>query len=441
MTPPAASDDAPAATTTDGADRAWRRNLVVVTGGSFTTIVAMTLLLPYLPVYVAELGVSGHDAVVRWSGVAYAATFVTAALTAPLWGALGDRYGRKPMLVRASLGMAVAMSLVGLAQDVWQLVALRLLVGLLGGYASGSTILVAAQTPKDRSAWALGVLSSGVMAGNLVGPLVGGFVPGWIGARPTFFACGGLIFLAFLATVFLLREERPPATRPGTAGRVRADRPARGERRGVWAQVPDPWPVVVLLVTASLLALATTSIEPVVTVYVQDLTHHAAHVAGYAGVLMALTSAGSILAAPRAGRLADRVGHVRVVTVSLVVAGLLLVAQAAVANVVELGVLRFLLGVALGGLMPSVTAAVRHLVPGAVVGRVLGYGVSAQYVGQVVGPLLGGAVGAWVGLRSVFVATGVVLLAVAAMHVAVARRGRADRPQAVVDDAAAQGAA
>src|SRR5579875_941291 len=129
----------------------WRRNLFVCVGGSFTTIVAMTMLVPYLPIFVEQLGVHDRASVLRWSGIAYSATFFTAALTAPLWGALGDRFGRKSMLIRASLGMAIVMSCIGLAQNVWQLVGLRLLTGLLGGYASGSTILVAAQTPKERS--------------------------------------------------------------------------------------------------------------------------------------------------------------------------------------------------------------------------------------------------------------------------------------------------
>ncbi len=90
------------------------------------------------------------------------------------------------MLVRASLGMTVAISLMGMAGSVWQLVALRLFTGLAGGYASGSMVLVATQTPKHRSAWALGVLSSGIMAGNLVGPLIGGALPPIIGIRGTF---------------------------------------------------------------------------------------------------------------------------------------------------------------------------------------------------------------------------------------------------------------
>lgn len=147
----------------------WRRNLFVCALGSFTTIVGMSLILPILPLYVRDLGVEDPADVTLLSGIAYAATFLTAALTAPLWGHLGDRLGRKSMLIRASLGMSIAMSLIGLAQDITQLILLRLLVGLLGGYASGSTILVAAQTPKERSGWALGVLSSAIMAGTIAG--------------------------------------------------------------------------------------------------------------------------------------------------------------------------------------------------------------------------------------------------------------------------------
>src|ERR1700749_1910301 len=168
----------------------WRRNLIVCLLGSFTPIRAMPLLLPFLPLYVEQLGVSNHAAIVQWAGVAYGATFFTAALTAPLWGRLADRYGRKLMLIRASLGMAVAMSLIGMAHNVYELVGLRLLAGLLGGYSSGSAILVASQTPKSRSGWALGILASGIMAGSLVGPLIGGLLPPLIGIRNTFLLAG-----------------------------------------------------------------------------------------------------------------------------------------------------------------------------------------------------------------------------------------------------------
>lgn len=392
----------------------WRRNLFVCVCGSFTTILAMTLLLPFLPLYVAQLGVVNHAAIVQWSGVAYGATFFTAALTAPLWGRLADCYGRKLMLVRASLGMAIAMSLLGMAQTVWQLVAIRLLAGLLGGYASGSMQLVAAQTPKAHSGWALGVLSAGIMAGNLVGPLVGGLLPPLIGIRMTFWLAGGLIFCAFIGTSLCIRE-------PASKARREARKP-----QGGWSVIPDKWPVIAMLVTGVLLMLAMMSIEPIITVYVAQLVKPAL-VTFVAGLVMSATALGSILSSSRLGRLADRVGHWRIMIICLAVAALLLVPQAFVVKGWQLIILRFFMGLALGGLLPCIASVIRHNVPEAVLGRILGYSVSSQYTGQVLGPLCGGFVGGHIGMRAVFLGTAGLLAAGALGNFLVEKKRRSGK--------------
>jgi MFS family permease len=388
----------------------WQRNLAVCVVGAFTTIVAMTLLLPFLPLYVEHLGVSDPAAVVQWSGIAFGATFLSAALTAPLWGRLGDRYGRKLMLIRASLGMAVAMSLIGLAENIWQLVLLRLLAGLLGGYASGATILVATQTPKARSGWALGVLSSGIMAGSLAGPLIGGLLPPLVGIRNTFFLAGGVIFLTFLATLFLLKEA------------PRAARPAVGASKPVpltWDAIPHKTAVKTMFVVACLVMFATMSIEPIITVYLMQLNTQ--HLTLMAGLVMAASALGSILSAARLGKLADRIGHWNVVIACLSVAALLLIPQAFVTNEWQLVGLRFLMGLALGGLLPCIAAIIRHSVPERIAGRMLGYSTSSQYVGQVLGPLTGGYLGGHFGMPVVFLGTCGVL-AVCAVGMGVIRR-------------------
>jgi MFS family permease len=379
-------------------DKHWRRNLTVCLVGSFTTIVAMTLLLPFLPLYVEQLGVSGHAAIAQWSGIAYGATFFAAALVAPLWGQLADRYGRKLMLIRASLGMAVVMSLIGMAHNVWELVALRLLAGFAGGYASGSTILVATQTPRARSGWALGTLSSGIMAGNLVGPLIGGVLPPLIGIRGTFWLAGGVIFLTFIATTTLIKEE------------PRRARARHGVSRGGWKALPNKGPIVAMLATGLLLMLATMSIEPIITLYVAHLVENSSRVTLVSGVVMAAAALGSILSASRLGKLADRIGHWNVIIGALLVSGLLLIPQAFVTAAWQLIGLRFLMGLALGGLLPCVTSVIRHNVVDGMAGRILGYSTSAQFVGQVAGPLLGGLVGGRIGMRAVFLGTSALMV-------------------------------
>ncbi|MFC3207851.1 multidrug efflux MFS transporter [Aquamicrobium soli] len=400
----------------------WRRNLAVSLVGSFTTIVAMTLLLPFLPLYVEELGVSGHAAIVQWSGIAYGATFFAAALVAPLWGRLGDRYGRKLMLVRASFGMAVAMSLTGMVQDIWQLVLLRVLIGLAGGYSSGSTILVAMQTPKNRSGWALGTLAAGIMAGNLVGPLVGGALPPLIGIRNTFFLAGGVIFLSFLATTLFIKED--PQRRPAAAGDAKAKR-----QSGAWARIPDKGPVAAMLFTGTLLMFATMSIEPILTVYVGQLIERQESVTLVSGIVMSAAALGSILSASRLGKLADRIGHWNVITGALAVSALLLIPQAFVSQSWQLVALRFLMGLALGGLLPCITTVIRHNVPDAVGGNVLGLSISAQYVGQVAGPLAGGFVGGHFGMPAVFLFTSALMALGAAYNWLTQQRRARTLPQ------------
>jgi len=392
----------------------WLRNLYVCLFGAFTTILSMTLLLPFLPIYVQHLGVTSPAAIVQWSSVAFSVTFLAAALVAPLWGKLADRYGRKLILMRASLGMALAMSAMGLAHNVYQLVALRLLVGLAGGYASGSMILVATQTPKARTGWALGTLSTGVLAGNLLGPLVGGILPGLVGIRNTFFFAGGVIFIAFLATSFLIREDK-----------TNAQRKAARHVGSAWAKIPDRRPVLAMLLTALLLLLANMSVEPIITVYVAQLVADPSKVVLVSGLVMSAAALGSILAAPRIGRLADRIGHWKVVVVCLLAAAVLLIPQAFVTAGWQLILLRFLMGMALAGLLPCITALIRHSVPDAVSGNILGYSQSAQYAGQVSGPLLGGVLGAHFGMRSVFLATSVLLFGGAAYNWVLSQRATA----------------
>jgi MFS family permease len=429
----AASSSQPATAAPENFNPAWRRNLAVCVFGSFTTLVAMTLLLPFLPLYVEELGVHDPASIARWSGLAFGATFFSAALLSPLWGRLADKYGRKLMMIRASLGMAIAMSLLGMVHDVWQLVAVRLLAGVLGGFASGSMILVATQTPKARVGWALGTLSSGIMLGNLVGPLIGGVLPQWIGIRWTFLAAAGVIFIAFLATVFLIKEDASQRKAKVAKGGVDASGQAVAQQKEGWAAIPQKGPVIAMLVTGMLLMFANMSIEPIITLFVGELVS-ASQVTMVSGFAMSAAALGSVLSASRLGKLADRIGHWRVIIACMSAAAILLIPQAFVQTAWQLVALRFLMGLALGGLLPCVASVIRHRVPTHVAGSMLGYSTSAQYAGQVTGPLAGGMLGGAWGMRSVFIGTAVLMACSAVANVVVSKRYAPSASAAPSDD-------
>jgi MFS family permease len=380
--------------------RYWRRNLAICVFGSFTTLVSLSMLLPFLPLYVQQLGVSSTASVVQWSGVAFGVTFLGTALTAPVWGQLADRYGRKPMLIRAAVGMAVVMSMIGLAHNVYELVALRFVAGLIGGYASASVVMIGTQAPPERSGWALGVLSTGVLAGNLIGPLIGGFLPNLIGIRGTFFAGGAMIAVAAVLTVVLVREDFSKRPAPKSS-RSRETMP-QGRR--------NYKPLAALLVTATMVLLSNMSIEPIITVYIGQLGVVHNRLATVAGIVMACSAFGSMLMAARLGALADRIGGWRVIIGCLLATSVVMIPQAFVTQWWQLAVLRGLMGMTLAGLLPSITKLVRHAVHESRSGKMLGYLQSSQYAGQVTGPLIGGAIGVHFGMRYVFFVTAALLV-------------------------------
>lgn len=384
----------------------WRRNLAVCVFGSFTTLVSLSMLLPFLPLYVQQLGVTSSSAVIQWSGVAFGATFLGTAVTAPIWGHLADRYGRKPMLVRAAIGMAIVMSLIGIAHSVVELVALRLTAGLIGGYASASIVMIGTQAPRMRAGWALGLLSTGALTGNLVGPLVGGFLPAWVGIRGTFFVGGAMIAVAAVATILLVREDFDRES----------DAKGRAAAKAGSSTTSHRFLIVTLLLTAMMVLLANMSIEPIITVYIGQLGVPTDHLARTAGIVMASSALGSMLTAARLGALADRVGSWNVIIGCLLATGLVMVPQAFVTQWWQLALLRGLMGMTIAGLLPSIARLVRHSVDEHHSGKTLGYLQSAQFTGQVVGPLIGGLIGARIGLHEVFFVTGSLLVLCAGLN-------------------------
>ncbi|MDR3589710.1 MAG: multidrug efflux MFS transporter [Negativicutes bacterium] len=376
----------------------WKRNLLVCWFGVFATSAGLSQIAPVLPLYIDLLGVHDMAAIEHWSGIAYGVTFITMAIASPLWGHAADRYGRKSMLLRASLGMALIVTSMGFAQTVYQLAGLRLLQGAISGFYSASITLVATQTPRERSGWALGTLSTGAVGGMLLGPLFGGYIAETVGLRSVFFSIGSLLLIAFLLSLFFVHEEfTPPAEKT----------PRFGE---VWCLLPEPRVMVAMFVTTFIMQFALMSIQPIITVYITQMSQDTAHVALMSGMVFSASGLASMLAAPQLGKLADRVGPQKVMLVALVVAGLVFIPQAFVQNSWELMGLRFLLGLATAGLLPSVNSLVKQISPDEVAGRVFGYNQAAQFLGSFGGSVLGGEVAAQYGIHWVFFLTSALLL-------------------------------
>ncbi|RZV01619.1 UNVERIFIED_ORG: DHA1 family multidrug resistance protein-like MFS transporter [Serratia quinivorans] len=378
---------------------AWKLNLISVWLGCFFTGLAMSQILPFLPLYVEQLGVSGHQSLSIWSGLVFSGTFLVSALVSPLWGSLADRKGRKLMLLRASLGMAIVIALQGLVTNVYQLFALRALMGLTSGYIPNAMALVASQVPRDKSGWALGTLSTGPVTGVIVGPLLGGLMADHLGLRVVFFVTAGLMFVSFLITLFLIKEHR-----------IEVKNADRRSGKAVFQSLPYPTLIVTLFVSTLMIQLANSSISPILTLFIKELSGDSSNIAFISGMIAAVPGIAALISAPRLGRLGDRIGTSRILLAALGLTTVLFAIMAWVETPLQLGILRFMLGFADGALMPAVQTLLLKYSSDQVTGRIFGYNQSFMYLGNVVGPLIGSGVSALMGFRWVFAVTAVLVL-------------------------------
>lgn len=378
---------------------AWKVNLISVWLGCFFTGLAMSQILPFLPLYVEQLGVSDHQSLSLWSGLVFSGTFLVSAVVSPLWGSLADRKGRKLMLLRASLGMAIVIALQGLATNVWQLFALRALMGLTSGYIPNAMALVASQAPRDKSGWALGTLSTGQISGVIAGPLLGGLMADHLGLRVVFFVTAGLMFVSFLVTLFLIKERR-----------ITVKKADQLSGKAVFRSLPYPTLIVTLFVCTLMIQLANSSISPILTLFIRELSGDVSNIAFVSGMIAAVPGIAALISAPRLGRLGDRIGTARILIAALLFTTGLFAVMAWVNTPLQLGIQRFLLGFADGALMPAVQALLLRYSSDQVTGRIFGYNQSFMYLGNVVGPLLGSGISAMMGFRWVFAVTAVLVL-------------------------------
>ena len=378
----------------------WKINLISVWFGCFFTGLAISQIIPFLPLYLEQLGITGGESLSLWSGLTFSITFVVSAAVAPLWGSLADRKGRKLMLLRAAFGMGVVILLQAFVTEAWQLLLLRALMGLTSGYIPNAMALVAAQVPRERSGWALSCVSTGQIGGVILGPMLGGLLADWVGLRTVFIVTAALLMVSFLVTLFLIKE----------TGYTPVSKKEKLSGREVFRSLDNPKLMLCLFFTTMVIQMCNGSVNPILTLFVRELAPTAENIAFLSGVIAALPGVSALLAAPRLGRLGDRIGTQRILLATMVISLLLFIAMSFVTSTTQLGVLRFLLGFADGAMMPAVqTLLVRHSRDN-ITGRIFGYNQSFLYLGNVAGPLLGAAVSAVAGFRWVFFATAVVVL-------------------------------
>jgi len=380
----------------------WRKNLYVLWGTQFLAMVGVNLIVPFLPFYIRHLGVTGEQDLARWSGIIFAAPFATAFFATPVWGTLGDRYGRKLMVVRAILGLGVAQILIGLSGDIYQLLAFRLLQGLISGYIAASLALVSITTPTEKIGYALGLLQTASAAGTVLGPSIGGILADLISYRTIFFIIAGLCFLGGFLIWKLVREEVIPP-----AGGVQATIPKVRDNIRHFASHPRLRTIGLLILSAQAGALM---IEPIFALFIEQFKSDTKFLATLVGGIFSIAGIFMVISAPWWGKRNDRFGYRKNLFTAATGTGLSYAAHALVPGLLSLAFLRAGLGFFRGGILHSLFSLTSQHVGPERRGGIIGIASSLAILGNTLGPLIGGMIAGHYGIRAVFAVNSVVFL-------------------------------
>ncbi len=396
----------------------WRSAFAALLVAQVTSMVAFGMALPFLPLYVQRLGVADEASAARWAGAMSTAGMLVMAIVAPVWGDLADRYGRKPMVVRACFGGGLIVGAMSFVRTPLELLGLRTVQGAFSGTVAATRTLVVSVVPTSQLGFSLGLLQTAVFVGNSLGPLVGGVVADAAGYEATFLVTAALLGVAGLVVLGFVREQFTPPVRGGRDG-------ARHGWRDALMLLRDTPGLGAVIVTLFFVSTAQNAMGPVLPLFVKHLVDDAhAPVASLAGLVIGIAAVTSALAAAGAGRLGDRWGHGRLMAACAIAGGVTYLPQAFVTGPYELMAWRAVLGLFTGGLMPGTMALVALQTPARHRGWVFGLTTTATALGGAVGPIAGAAAATTLGLRATFVVTGTILTIAGAWAARSERRRR-----------------
>ncbi|MBZ0270044.1 MFS transporter [bacterium] len=387
----------------------------MLVGSQLITVAAMSVVLPFIPFFVRELGITERAAVERWSGLIFSGPFLAAGLMSPVWGFLGDRYGHKPMVVRALAGLAVVNLLLYFVQTPLQFWVLRLVQGMVTGFIPAALAITSASTPPDKLPGAMGKLSASSSAGRLVGPALGGVLAGILPFRHIFLLVGASISVSLIMVIWLLRA--PPLAVKRRENTFGANfRFAAGDphvRAGV----------IALFVTMA----AASMVMPIFPLFVEDLLGAGADAEFWTGIAFAVVAGFTMVGASMIGRASERVGLKTLLLGGLVTAAAALALHPFVRGIGSLLAVRALLGIGVAGIQPVLISMVSRRAPEGRGGGIVGFASSATIFGFFAGPFTGGWIAGRVGTAGVFLLAASIMAVSALVVWVTAPRLRRDR--------------
>jgi MFS transporter, DHA1 family, multidrug resistance protein len=367
-------------------------------------IFGFSFAFPFLSIFISkDLGVPQGRELDLWTAAIASVSGLSMAIASPIWGVMGDRFGRKPMLLRSMIGGAITVGLIFFARSPTDLLILRLLQGATSGTVAAATALVAAETPRNRVGWALGVVTSAVALGGAIGPVIGGLAAAAFGLRLVFLAGGVLLLLSTIPVMVIVREN---PRRPRVGAQVGTLDMIKQRPGAVHA-------LTVLIGAQGLISVCNSATQQLVVLRLLEMLSNG--VSAFTGVAFGLAGVASSGAAIFYTRVTRRLGYVRTTAVAavMVAVAVSLIAVAPWAAVVVAGVA--LNGLFSGVVIPATASMIGLETPPEAQSTVFGANASSVALGFAIGPAVGGAVAATAGVPAALIVIAVLAIGLAAL--------------------------
>lgn len=385
----------------------WKTVLAILTCNVVLMSASYTMLIPFLPMYlINELGVTS-DNVNMWSGIIFSVTFIVSAVMAPIWGKLSDKKGgRKPMAVRAGVGLAITYFICGIVSSPIQLMFARILQGFAAGLWPAELAIMSSYAPKEKLGFCMGVMQGALTAGGVIGPLLGGVLASVFGMRVSFFISAGALALITLITLIFIKEPPREAKTPEQLAL------AKEAEKVNLLKVPM---IRRMLECAVVIQMAILILQPILTLYVAELHHSMDNVIMLSGMVFSLGGFAGAISAPLWGRYGQSHGFFRTMCITLAGTGFILIIQSIPSTLTPFAILQFVCGLFYAGVYPSINSILVKKSPAEQRGRIFGLMFAAQQIGSTIGPLVGGFIGTFFGLKFVFIFAGILMFITSAL--------------------------
>lgn len=376
----------------------WKILLAMMVTFALMMSSSYTMLIPFLPIYMQnELGATA-DNVSLWSGVTYAITFAISAFVSPIWGKLSDKMGKKPMIIRASFLLAITYFLGGIVRTPFELFLVRAFQGIASGLWPACLVMMSACVPKNKLGISMGLMQSANICGGIIGPLLGGILATAFGMRNSFYVGAVALSLITVTTVLFIKE--PPAAPEKEINKA--------QNTSYLTFIKDK-NILILLLCVCMTNMVILQIQPIVSLYVQQLSHNSDKAVLLTGFIMSLGGIAGALASPLWGKTGQKVGFYKTITLAFISAGLLMSLQGVPNSLVLFGLMQFLCGLGFSGIFPSANSILVLLTPPSSRGMGFGSLFSAQMIGGALGPVIGGVIVSFMSFNTVYIISGSIL--------------------------------